>query len=479
MLVHKRVSLNVESSFQDVLRKQGIGQKTPFQLLFVFNQLWKRIREEYGGNFLSEIWQLTNHELLNNESWKEEAEANFPQSYSNLMNKIDILEKQEDDSGIDGLVELLTANSKANRLTRSGLLPVDDGVDVLHWSVIYFIAVAVKQDAQPNSYLWQLACALLSLMNTRAVPDSEAPNDNDVQTFDQFIDSFSDENTSEDYYVPKPGETPTFYAMLLWMQGFAESYFDDMFDWMMRFDPELGNGSWGQTARLAVERCFVMHKMLQDLENDGWKNKPQFKPYLDSIKGIPKKDSISKVGKEYFDEMPGKVLEKFRFVFEKHVVSCWCSDDILHYIIGGNPTLANEFAAWLLDFESMSKDAEILAAAGYANDDGDDESIEIDAHQFAYEEITLKHHQGRDKQDVKVNLCDCMSYLTAEADRAHILARPFVKNHWQQIKQMAAADETIDLFNKETWGDYNYEPLRLAVLKEICIHPVHQQRCEK
>ena len=316
-------------------------------------------------------------------------------------------------------------------------------------------------------------------MNTRAVPDSEAPNDNDVQTFDQFIDSFSDENTSEDYYVPKPGEAPTFYAMLLWMQGFAESYFDDMFDWMMRFDPELGNGSWGQTARLAVERCFVMHKMLQDLENDGWKNKPQFKPYLDSIKGIPKKDSISKVGKEYFGEMPGKVLEKFRFVFEKHVVSCWCSDDILHYIIGGNPTLANEFAAWLLDFESMSKDAEILAAAGYANDDGDDESIEIDAHQFAYEEITLKHHQGRDKQDVKVNLCDCMSYLTAEADRAHILARPFVKNHWQQIKQMAAADETIDLFNKETWGDYNYEPLRLAVLKEICIHPVHQQRCEK
>ena len=109
MLVHKRVSLNVESSFQDVLGKQGIGQKTPFQLLFVFNQLWKRIREEYGGNFLSEIWQLTNHELLNNESWKEEAEANFPQSYSNLMNKIDILEKQEDASGIDGLVELLTA----------------------------------------------------------------------------------------------------------------------------------------------------------------------------------------------------------------------------------------------------------------------------------------------------------------------------------------------------------------------------------
>eukprot|EP00984_Skeletonema_dohrnii_P034508 scaffold33580_cov171-Skeletonema_dohrnii-CCMP3373.AAC.1 len=71
----------LESSFQDVLGKQGIGQKTPFQLLFVFNQLWKRIREEYGGDFLNEIWQITFNELINNDRWKDEAEKNFPQSY--------------------------------------------------------------------------------------------------------------------------------------------------------------------------------------------------------------------------------------------------------------------------------------------------------------------------------------------------------------------------------------------------------------
>jgi len=52
--------------------------------------------------------------------------------------------------------------------------------------------------------------------------------------------------------------------MLLWIQGFAESYFDDMFEFLMRSDPVLGNGSWGQTARLAVERCYVMHDILKE-----------------------------------------------------------------------------------------------------------------------------------------------------------------------------------------------------------------------
>lgn len=39
----------LESSLTDVLGVQGIGRRTPFQLLFVFNQLWKRLREEGGG----------------------------------------------------------------------------------------------------------------------------------------------------------------------------------------------------------------------------------------------------------------------------------------------------------------------------------------------------------------------------------------------------------------------------------------------
>jgi hypothetical protein len=65
--------------------------------------------------------------------------------------------------------------------------------------------------------------------------------------------------------MPKKADTiPAFYVMLLWMQGVAECFFDDMFEWMMRSDTVLGRGSWGQTARLAVERCYVMHMKLKD-----------------------------------------------------------------------------------------------------------------------------------------------------------------------------------------------------------------------
>lgn len=60
------------------------------------------------------------------------------------------------------------------------------------------------------------------------------------------------------------------------------------------------------------------------------------------------------------------------------------------------------------------------------------------------------------------------------------MGRPFVKKfwYWEHIVEMATAEETIDLFDKDTWGYHDYSPLKKAVLSEICIHSVHQQCCE-
>ena len=450
--------------------KQGIGHKTPFQLLFVFNQLWKRIKEDGGEKYLEEIYAVTMNELVTNSDWHDEADKKFPHAFGELMQKIEDLENQEDDSGLDELVSLMTERPKNLQdpvFSRWMTVLMCTKVVTANWPIIYFMAVAVKQNEPANSYLWQLSCALLSLMNERSTPD-----DNSGQTINEFIGSFNDQNTSDTCHMPKKSDTtPTFYVMLLWMQGFAECFFDDMFEWMMRSDPVLGSGSWGQTARLAVERCYVMHMKLKELE-DGWENMPQFKPYLDEVSKIPEKGSVSKVGKEFFDKMPGKVFEKFRYVFDKHVTSCWCSDDILHYIIGGNPTLANEFAAWLNHYDSMIGASETLASLGLNEDD-----VDVEVHEFTDKEITLEHHKVRNG-DIKVNVRDCLDYLTADADRAHILERPFVKKYWTHILEMATAEETVDLFDKDTWGDHDYSPLRKAVLSEICIHSIHQQRCE-
>ena len=97
---------------QDVLGKQGIGRRTPFQLLFVFNQLWKRLKEEAGDKYLDEIVALTMNELATNDVWKDEAEKKFPQAFRELMGKFAELESEEDDSGIDGLVSLLIERPK-------------------------------------------------------------------------------------------------------------------------------------------------------------------------------------------------------------------------------------------------------------------------------------------------------------------------------------------------------------------------------
>ena len=76
------------------------------------------------------------------------------------------------------------------------------------------------------------------------------------------------------------------YALTVWFVAFCEEYFDDMFDWTMRNDPEIGTGSFGQTSRLCPERVFIMHKLLSELENGGWRSKPRFKAFLDVLPGV-------------------------------------------------------------------------------------------------------------------------------------------------------------------------------------------------
>lgn len=122
--------------------------------------------------------------------------------------------------------------------------------------------------------------------------------------------------------------------------------------------------------------------------------------------------------------------------------------------------------------DSMIGASETLATLGLNEDD-----VDVEYHEFTDMEITLEHHKVRNG-DIKVNVCDCLNYLTEDADRAHIMERPFVKKCWEHILEMATAEETVDLFDKDTWGDHDYSPLRKAVLSEICIHSIHQQRCE-
>ena len=126
------------------------------------------------------------------------------------------------------------------------------------WVVIYFFALALKGDQKSGCYLWQLSCALLSLMNNKSEPTM------DGGSLDNFIGSFSEENEGDSCEKLKPGETPIFLAVLFFLDGFSKVYYQDMFKFLMKNDPVLGINTFGQMARFGPERCYVMHQKLSN-----------------------------------------------------------------------------------------------------------------------------------------------------------------------------------------------------------------------
>ena len=90
------------------------------------------------------------------------------------------------------------------------------------WVVIYFFALALKGDQKSGCYLWQLSCALLSLMNNKSEPTM------DGGSLDNFIGSFSEENEGDSCEKLKPGDTPIFLAVLFFsrrvQQGLLPRY---------------------------------------------------------------------------------------------------------------------------------------------------------------------------------------------------------------------------------------------------------------
>lgn len=465
----------LELAGQETFGEQGINQRTPFQLLFVFNQLWKAIKEEGGGGsggkaYLDEIYSIVTNNILNDGEWQQEANTNFKQAFKDFKEALATLEDLDDDEGIDDLVEFMTrtpSNIQDPVFSRWRTVMSCTRVVLKYWTQIYFMAVAIKQTEAAlkkptSSYLCTLSSALLSLMKEKNTDDDGAYYDPD-NTVMADADVLTADDSDSDVQPPlKPNDTPVFYAMLLFFQAFGDAYFDDMFHFAMKDDPILDKGSYGQISRFCVERLYVMHKTLSELEGDGWKDRAEFEEYKNALEGFNAKNQA------YFDKMSRVFLMRYRFVFEKHIEPCWRSNGVLPYIIGGNPTLANQFARWLFD-----DDNEAVAI------DDDDVVKEYD---FLDEDIDLGpfHRRTIAKKNVVINVKDCMLYLTAEADREAIKSTPFVNSHKELIKKMGQCNHEVNLLKKRTWGTGNdFSELEDAIWNEIAIHSCHQQRVEQ
>ena len=87
---------------------------------------------------------------------------------------------------------------------------------------------------------------------------------------------------------------------------------------------------------------------------------------------------------------------------------------------------------------------------------------------------------------IEILLRDSMNFLTQYADPIKILQDPFVVSNWKFIVSLSEAEEAVNLFckssdgsnDKSTWNGIDYEPFVHDIIRKICIHSSHQQRCE-
>ena len=89
--------------------------------------------------------------------------------------------------------------------------------------------------------------------------------------------------------------------------------------------------------------------------------------------------------------------------------------------------------------------------------------------------LSLKHHGENVGELTEVNSRDCMKYLTELADPAHMLTDSLLTDQKELWWKMADADEVVDLFNKSTWIEDDYEPLVSLIHQKVVPHELHQQ----
>ena len=148
----------------------------------------------------------------------------------------------------------------------------------------------------------------------------------------------------------------------------------DNYKYLTQNHPILGKGTFGQLSCFGPERCYVMNRQLSELENDGWKGNPAFKPFIDSLAGIDSGDD----GIPYIKKSIKVFFERYKFVFDKHMVTKWRSSSTLHYMFGGDSHHSQALAAWLVNEKNYSGIGE--------------ESGTSSEYQFPDRQVTLGEH---------------------------------------------------------------------------------------
>jgi hypothetical protein len=87
----------LELAVKGTMGGEGLGVRSPTQMVFVFAKLMDHIRSKGGMAVLDKLWEIIEDELLTNEEWKHYSQTNFTQAWKTFMDHVTSLDGLEDD----------------------------------------------------------------------------------------------------------------------------------------------------------------------------------------------------------------------------------------------------------------------------------------------------------------------------------------------------------------------------------------------
>jgi hypothetical protein len=437
-----------EMACLDAFGAQGINIRSMTQLFWLVIKMFVQIKEQGGLPLLDCYYTKAFEMLRNNGEWQLEGLAKFKPAMLNLFKAVNEEFDVDTDEGRKAKEDFLSCaprNITCPNLGRWTSLSKTGPLIKCFYPIIYFIGVTVIQAQDAQSYLRIIAAEVVSTMVTQ-------PN---LWTEDEI----ADENTDLEALY-KPGDTPPMYALTVWFCAFCDSGFNDNFNWLMRNDPALGIGSFGQVARLCPERAYIMHKMHSDLEDGKWRDMPIFRDFIELLPGVRSAGEIMHGGREFVERVPEQFLETYRFFLEKHTLQPWRSSKLVILLIGGNNILSKHFLRRIFDPN----------------------------YRFPNEEVILYDHTVNNGF-VTVNIRDCLDYLLEDhavdnIDESELYNDHLIQDeleHW--LFYATSAPMEVDLMDKSTWsgGDEekaHYEALHTLIRQKVVPLPHDQQRIE-
>jgi hypothetical protein len=477
----------VEIPIKETMGNEGLGVRSPTQMVFVFSTLMDHLRSKGGKGgreMLNRLWRIVGEEILIKPEWKQYAEDNFPMIWKEFVEKVDKL--QLDDNDLDNLYNFLTeapANIQRPVWTRWQTMILTTDIFLEHYVQIYFLCIAVKTDAKNESYAWKLACTLLSLMNEKAEPTLV---ENDRENINDYVNSFSNENVEERGGTGDPNfnggiSPPAFHTMLLFFSGFCKYTFTDHFELLKKNDPYFGDGTSGQISRFMSLVAYCVDNDMNQLKIDngtGWKTKNEFRPYLDAIRNVPAVTTHA-ANQAFYESLPMIFFNKYHSILDKHFITRWTGGELGIYTIAGDSWLAQELAYALVTYK------------GYLQNLNKEDSTTLQ-YSFLDKNVPLDDFFRRKGNVQTVNIKNFMDFFLGRTDMYEILTDDFTVNNWDSIEALAIARDrgngntVVRLFDytsdgdidRSTWGDYDYEPFIDSIWRVIAIHAMQQQRCE-